>query len=131
MNGVDFLPFCEIQGINEDNESATMQKENVFMKITVTDQASKWFQDEMGLSNGRGVRFYGKVYGKTPVHDGFSLALTPDDHPDKPYAIAQKDGVNYFVQEDDRWFFKGYDLVIDYDASADSPQYNYVENDEL
>lgn len=48
------------------------------MKIEVTDSASKWFQQEMGLGNGNGVRFYGKVYGKTPVHDGFSLALTRD-----------------------------------------------------
>jgi Uncharacterized protein conserved in bacteria len=44
------------------------------------------------------------------VHEGFSLAMTPDDHPEKPYAITKKDGVNYFVQEDDRWFFKGYDF---------------------
>lgn len=53
------------------------------MKITVSDRASKWFHEDMGLDDGRGVRFYGKVYGKTPVHDGFSLALTPDDHPER------------------------------------------------
>ena len=56
------------------------------MKMIITDQASKWFHNEMGLSDGRGVRFYGKVYGNTPVHEGFSLAMTPDDHPEKPYA---------------------------------------------
>lgn len=101
------------------------------MKMIITDQASKWFHNEMGLSDGRGIRFYGKVYGSTPVHEGFSLAMTPDDHPEEPYAITKKDGVNYFVQEDDRWFFKGYDLIIDYDPSVDGPKYNYVENSEL
>ncbi len=60
------------------------------MKIIVTDRVSKWFQSEMGLSDGRGVRFFGKVYGSTPVHEGFSLAMTPDDHPENPYAITKK-----------------------------------------
>ncbi|GAA3615106.1 hypothetical protein GCM10022296_18800 [Secundilactobacillus similis DSM 23365 = JCM 2765] len=101
------------------------------MKIIVTDQASKWFQDEMGLTPGRGVRFYGKVYGKTPVHDGFSLGLTPDDELGAPYAVTQKDGVNYFVPEGDQWFFKGYDLTISYDPKVDGPKYDYVENGEL
>ncbi|KIO96015.1 hypothetical protein N624_2129 [Levilactobacillus brevis] len=50
------------------------------MKITVTDAASKWFREDMGMT-GRGIRFFGKVYGKTPVHQGFSLGMTPDDHP--------------------------------------------------
>ncbi|MFC6254671.1 HesB/YadR/YfhF family protein [Secundilactobacillus hailunensis] len=101
------------------------------MKIIVTDRVSKWFHSEMGLSDGRGVRFFGKVYGSTPVHEGFSLAMMPDDHPENPYAMTKKDGVNYYVPEDDRWFFKGYDLIIDYDASHDSPRYNYVENGEM
>ncbi len=101
------------------------------MKITVTDRASKWFHADMGLEDGRGVRFYGKVYGKTPVHDGFSLALTPDDHPKNPYAVTEKDGVTYFVQQGDAWFFKGYDLAIGYDPKIDGPKYDYIENGEL
>lgn len=60
------------------------------MKIEITDSASKWFQEEMGLGAGNGVRFYGKVYGKTPVHEGFSLALTRDDHPVRPMPKLKK-----------------------------------------
>lgn len=103
------------------------------MKIEVTDSASKWFQQEMGLGNGNGVRFYGKVYGKTPVHDGFSLALTRDDDPEKVYTKTNKDGINYFVDEDDRWFFKGYDLKVDFYPKKDPENvvYTYEANGEL
>ncbi|QEA32478.1 HesB/YadR/YfhF family protein [Secundilactobacillus malefermentans] len=101
------------------------------MKITVTDKASKWFKDDMGLDDGSSLRFYGKVYGNTPVHDGFSLAMTPDGDTSDAYALTEKDGVNYYVTEADEWFFKGYDLEVDYDAKHDGPQYNYIQNNEL
>ncbi|GEP22824.1 MAG: iron-sulfur cluster biosynthesis protein [Lentilactobacillus diolivorans] len=103
------------------------------MKIEVTDSASKWFQNEMGLAEGNGVRFYGKVYGKTPVHDGFSLALTRDDHPEEVYTETKKDGITYFVDAGDEWFFKGYDLTVDFDSKKDPDNvvYTYTENGEL
>ncbi|WP_172189833.1 HesB/YadR/YfhF family protein [Lentilactobacillus kribbianus] len=102
------------------------------MKITVTDSASQWFQNEMGLRAGNGVSFYGKVYGKTPAHNGFSLALMRDDEPGKVYASTIKDGVNYFIAQPDEWFFKGLDFKIDYDPkTSDNPIYTYTENGEL
>ncbi|KRO04358.1 hypothetical protein IV54_GL001417 [Levilactobacillus paucivorans] len=100
------------------------------MKITVTDTASKWFRDEMGMT-GRGIRFFGKVYGKTPVHQGFSLGMTPDDHPRDPIVAEKKDDVTYYITEGDEWFFVGYDLTIDYDPETDGPTYIYKENGEL
>ncbi len=32
------------------------------MKLIITDAASQWFRDEMGLEPGNGVKFYGKTY---------------------------------------------------------------------
>ncbi|MCF7523486.1 iron-sulfur cluster biosynthesis protein [Levilactobacillus brevis] len=99
------------------------------MKITVTDAASKWFREDMGMT-GRGIRFFGKVYGKTPVHQGFSLGMTPDDHP-VIQSLQKKDDVTYYITEGDQWFFVGYDLTVDYDAQTDGPVYRYAENGEL
>ncbi|KRM13214.1 iron-sulfur cluster biosynthesis protein [Paucilactobacillus suebicus] len=101
------------------------------MVINVTDSASQWFQNEMGLNSGMGVRFFGKVYGKTPVHDGFSLGMVRDDHPTNPVVDEVKDGVHYFVDELDEWFFRGYDLTIEYDEKTDGPKYEYISNGEL
>lgn len=41
------------------------------MKIEVTPKAQKWFQEEVGLTSGMAVGFFGKVYGKTAVHEVF------------------------------------------------------------
>ncbi|CUS26080.1 hypothetical protein FC70_GL000523 [Paucilactobacillus oligofermentans DSM 15707 = LMG 22743] len=101
------------------------------MKITVTKQASNWFHNEMGLKSGNGVRFFGKVYGKTPVHDGFSIGMARDDRALHASSTTEYDGVRYFVDGLDDWFFKGYDLTVDYDEKTDGPKYEYINNGEL
>ncbi|KRL92884.1 hypothetical protein FD10_GL000997 [Lactiplantibacillus argentoratensis DSM 16365] len=104
--------------------------EVLVMKITITDLASKWFHDDMGVTTGNGVRFYGKTYGKTAVHSGFSIGIMRDDEPHQPIAMVEKDGVNYYVNDRDEWFFKGYDLTVDYDEQNDGPKYDYTPNNE-
>ncbi len=54
------------------------------MKLIITDAASQWFRDEMGLEPGNGVKFYGKTYGQTEVHHGFSQGFTREDKPVDP-----------------------------------------------
>ena len=46
------------------------------MKLTVTPKAQKWFDSEIDLPETYGIRFFGKVYGKTEVHDGFSIGMS-------------------------------------------------------
>ncbi len=60
-----------------------------------------------------------KFMAKTPVHEGFSLALTRDDTPGETYAETKKDGITYFVDENDRWFFIGFDLKVDFVPDKD------------
>lgn len=48
------------------------------MKLTITPQAQEWFNRELELAEGQGIKFYGKVYGKTQVHDGFSVGMSVD-----------------------------------------------------
>ncbi|UQS83384.1 HesB/YadR/YfhF family protein [Bombilactobacillus thymidiniphilus] len=98
------------------------------MKFMVSDAAQKWYQDNLELEKGDGLHFYGKVYGKTNVHDGFSLAFIKEK-PHNPYYVKQIDGINYFFSDNDIWFFSGYDLQIDYDPAIDSPKYTFIEED--
>ncbi|MPM44453.1 hypothetical protein SDC9_91131 [bioreactor metagenome] len=37
--------------------------------------------------------------------------------------------MKFFIEEADEWFFKGYDLVVDYDAKKDEPAYHFEKND--
>lgn len=97
------------------------------MKIIITPQASQWFQKEFDLEADQGIRFFGKVYGKTQVHDGFSIGMSVD-RPEHTIVEEKVDGILYFAEESDEWFFKGYDLTVDYNEKLDEPKYLFTEN---
>ncbi|WP_270328093.1 HesB/YadR/YfhF family protein [Enterococcus malodoratus] len=94
------------------------------MKLTITPKAQEWFKRELELGEGQGIKFYGKVYGKTQVHDGFSVGMSVDS-PESPLIEENVNGMIFFVEEVDEWFFKGYDLVVDYDTELDEPKYDF------
>ncbi|MBO0450459.1 iron-sulfur cluster biosynthesis protein [Enterococcus sp. MJM12] len=97
------------------------------MKITITPAAAKWFKTELTVDEGMGVRFYGKVYGKTQVHEGFSVGMSVDT-PENPIAKATADGILFYADEADEWFFKGYDLTVDLDEKLNEPKYLFTED---
>lgn len=95
------------------------------MKLIITDEASKWFKNELGLQDGNGIKFYGKVYGFTEVHHGFSPAFNREDKPIEPILEEVKDGINYHIDGLDEWFFKGLVTTVDYDAKTDGPVFHF------
>ncbi|GGD01305.1 HesB/YadR/YfhF family protein [Enterococcus wangshanyuanii] len=99
------------------------------MKLTITPEAQQWFKNEVGVTSDSGIRFFGKIYGKTDVHDGFSIAMSVEA-PDQPMVKEVIDDITYFIEETDDWFFKGYDLLVDYDHEKDEPKYVFAENKE-
>lgn len=94
------------------------------MKLTITPKAQEWFKREIELGDNQGIKFYGKVYGKTQVHDGFSVGMSVDT-PETPLIEENTNGMMFFVEEADEWFFKGYDLVVDYDTELNEPKYEF------
>ena len=32
---------------------------------------------------------------------------------------------HFFIEEADEWFFKGYDLLVDYDPNLEEPTYHF------
>lgn len=94
------------------------------MKISVSSKAIAWFKEEIQLSEGQGIRFFGKVYGKTQVHDGFSVGMSVDT-PDQPVVEETIDGLLFFIDEADEWFFNGYDLEVDFDEKLAEPKYSF------
>ncbi|ANJ69719.1 iron-sulfur cluster biosynthesis protein [Latilactobacillus curvatus] len=94
------------------------------MQIQVSDAASQWFRDELALQSGDAVRFFGKVYGQTAVHDGFSLGMECATV-EQPIGSVVKDGITYFASQSDEWFFADYDLQVDYDPELEEPKYQF------
>ncbi|AXX64309.1 MAG: iron-sulfur cluster biosynthesis protein [Lactobacillus sp.] len=96
------------------------------MKITISPVAQQWYQENIDLKPGDGLHFYGKVYGKTNVHQGYSIAFAKQK-PQQPYYEVVYQQISYYFNDEDVWFFTGYDLQIDYDAKVDSPTYTFVD----
>ena len=99
------------------------------MKLIITDAASQWFRDEMGLEPGNGVKFYGKTYGQTEVHHGFSQGFTREDKPVDPILEVKKDGINYHIDSLDEWFFKDFITTVDYDPQVDGLVFHFQHED--
>ncbi|MBI6864678.1 HesB/YadR/YfhF family protein [Lysinibacillus fusiformis] len=94
------------------------------MKIALTNEALHWFKQEMEVEPGDTIRFYARYGGSSPFHEGFSLGMTREE----PIAIGAEaviDGVTYYIDEKDLWFFNDHNLHVDVDASLDELQYEY------
>lgn len=97
------------------------------MKITVLDNAHQWFKNELEIAPGGYVHFFGKYGGSTNVHTGFSTGMSLEE-PTKTLVELNKDGITYYVNENDEWFFSNYDLTVDYDKNKDEPVYTFSES---
>ena len=81
----------------------------------------------MGLSSGSQVGFHSRVYGKTAVHEGFSVGLSVES-PDGALLIAETiDGIQYYITENDDWFFNGYDFEVDFSPEEENFIYHFIE----
>ena len=97
------------------------------MKIKVTDKAENWFKNELGVEPGGYVHFFGKYGGATNVHVGFSTGMRVEE-PTDPIATLEQNGITYFADSMDEWFFANYDLAVDFDEQKDEPVYTYTED---
>lgn len=94
------------------------------MKLEITPEAVEWFENELLLSSGDSVRIYGKYGGATNVHVGFSTGLevtTPNE------ALIEKveNGITFFTEVGDEWFFADYTLEVSLDETLKEPAYYY------
>ena len=96
------------------------------MKLVVTNDAIQWLIEEVGLNNGDTVKFHARYGGSSPVQLGFSLGFTKDT-PDLVASSVEKQGILFFVEESDLWFFDGHDLHLDYDEKLDEINYMYLK----
>ncbi|MCR2822890.1 HesB/YadR/YfhF family protein [Lederbergia panacisoli] len=97
------------------------------MEIHLTDKAAEWFHDEMYLTKGDYVRFYVRYGGSSPIQQGFSLGVNKEE-PIDVGILYERDGINYFIENRDTWYFDGHDLYVDYNQKLDEPLYEYKKN---
>lgn len=96
------------------------------MEIILSDAAVKWFKEEVGIKEGDKVKFYTQIYGTSPVQPGFSLGFIKDNTPLNVAVSKTVGNIEFYIEQDDLWFFNNHDLQLDYNEKYDEIQYNYI-----
>lgn len=94
------------------------------MKIIVSDDVAKWYQQELDIREATYIRFhvrYGGMGGNIP---GFSLGINMDD-PVQIHASTKVNNITFYIEESDAWYFENKDLVIKLDKKNNEPQFTY------
>ncbi|WP_409293117.1 HesB/YadR/YfhF family protein [Peribacillus sp. SCS-37] len=94
------------------------------MQIKISEEALKWYTEEMDLKKGDFVRFLARYGGCSTVQSGFSLGISKDD-PINPGASVQKNDITFFVEESDLWYFDNHDLEVIYNEKFEEPELLY------
>ncbi|PLS14692.1 hypothetical protein CVD28_26960 [Bacillus sp. M6-12] len=94
------------------------------MNISISEQATEWYERELNLHEGDSVRLFVRYGGSSPVQSGFSLGINKD-HPVKAGAKTVSRGISFFIEENDIWYFDGHDLHIAYSEKYDEPVFDY------
>lgn len=97
------------------------------MQLTISDKAQKWYIEELELTQGDGVRFFGKYGGSTNVHDGFTTGMQVVKPSEDVLAKVEHHGITFFTEKLDEWFFNGFDLSVEFDEALQEPCYVYKE----
>ncbi|WP_130859409.1 HesB/YadR/YfhF family protein [Gracilibacillus phocaeensis] len=92
------------------------------MKMSITKPAAKWFIRELNLEEGEAVRFFARYGGFGGVHKGFSLALDKAN-PHNIGAEVTEEGILFFVEDSDLWYFDQMDFHIKYSRKFDEIEY--------
>ena len=91
------------------------------MEIIIQEQAYQWFKKEMDIEAGDTVRFYARYGGSSPFHEAFSLGMNRE----QPHTIGVQtkiDGVVFYIEQDDLWFFNEHSLVVSIDEKLNELQ---------
>ncbi|MBA2875472.1 HesB/YadR/YfhF family protein [Thermaerobacillus caldiproteolyticus] len=90
------------------------------MEIVIKPKAFEWYKEELDLHEGDFVRFFARYGGCGTVQKGFSLGITKET-PIHPKAQTTVDGVTFFIEDNDIWYFDNHDLIVDFNEQANEP----------
>lgn len=96
------------------------------MNIRISNEAAQWFIEEMDVETGDSIRFFARYGGSSPLHEGFSLGVIREQ-PDEAAVETILNGVRYYVETRDLWYFDGHDLHVDVNRDLEELQYDYVK----
>ena len=96
------------------------------MNITVSKEALQWYKEELEISNGDMVKFFVRYGGCSTVQRGFSLGVAKQ----QPVLIGAEtniDGITFYIEDQDLWYFENNDLNVTFDEEKDEPAFTITQ----
>lgn len=95
------------------------------MQLTIDPKAVKWFKEEVGAEKGTAIKFYARYGGSSPIQTGFSLGFTAEETPVNIGVSIEIEGILFYIEESDLWYFDGHDLHVSYNAEMEELEFLY------
>jgi uncharacterized protein YneR len=92
------------------------------MKIHISNEAADWYKNELFLKEGDFVRFFARYGGFNNYQHGFSLGLSTEA-PEDAGVKEVINGITYYIEDKDLWYFDDHDLYIDLNPKYMEPEF--------
>lgn len=96
------------------------------MELQLQKEAAEWYKDELELNDDDSLRFFVRYGGVGGLKPGFSLGVRPDE-PAEPIAETKEEGVHFFIEKDDAWYFDEHSVKVIYDSNKEEPDFEYID----
>jgi uncharacterized protein YneR len=97
------------------------------MEIVISNIALNWYKDDVGLKKGDKVKFYPQIYGKSPVQESYAIGFSIDNDPIDMVVKTEIEGLMFYIDRTDLWFFNGHNLHVDYNEEKDELEFSYTQ----
>jgi uncharacterized protein YneR len=98
----------------------------VNVEIIVHNKAANWYINELQLKKGDTIQFFVRYGGCSNIQKGFSLGVAKQQ-PEDVGSSAESNGITFFVENRDLWYFEDNNLSVELDEDADEPIFHYVK----
>ncbi|WP_188455603.1 HesB/YadR/YfhF family protein [Virgibacillus oceani] len=95
------------------------------MNIYVTEEAARWYKEELDIQKTAHIRFYVRYGGFGGLVPGFSLGVSLDS-PHEIHTAYETENMTFYVEAKDAWYFEGKDLKVEVDKKLNEPVFTYI-----
>ncbi|WNB90262.1 iron-sulfur cluster biosynthesis family protein [Bacillus sp. NEB1478] len=81
------------------------------MNIHMNDETANFIIKDLQADKGDKIRFFVRLGGCSTAQEGFSLGISKDN-PKYPAASLNLQNHEFFIEEEDQWFFDQNDLKV-------------------
>ena len=96
------------------------------MYISIDERAASWFTREFEINKPFNIRMFPQYAGFGNKHKGYSLAFSAESPANIGYT-NEVDGITFFVEGNDVWFFEDTETFLTVDRFLDELMVTYKE----